>query len=139
MQLDSMLKLWGVKGNQNHPLSRVDLAGMWWRGFGAVTFLVTKSRFWPFRERRGSCKLLILWCPGRDSNPHEGNPHRILSPVRFFVGRARMKMTGPRCVGVSVKYFCGQPKGPFLNLGHSFGHSWPISGFSEQLASSVIY
>ncbi len=21
-------------------------------------------------------------CPGRDSNPHEGNPHRILSPVR---------------------------------------------------------
>ncbi len=21
--------------------------------------------------------------PGRDSNPHEGNPHRILSPVSF--------------------------------------------------------
>ena len=31
-------------------------------------------------------------CPGRDSNPHEGNPHRILSPVRFFVGPERMKM-----------------------------------------------
>ncbi len=57
---------------------------MGWSGFGAVTFLVTKRRFWTSRERRGSRNLLILWCPGRDSNPHEGNPHRILSPVRFF-------------------------------------------------------
>ncbi len=26
---------------------------------------------------------LPVVCPGRDSNPHEGNPHRILSPVRL--------------------------------------------------------
>ena len=65
---------------------------MGWSGFGAVTFLVTKSRFWPYQERLGSLNLLILWCPGRDSNPHEGNPHRILSPVLFFIGPDRMKM-----------------------------------------------
>ncbi len=57
---------------------------MGWSGFGAVTILVTKRRFWPSRERQGSRNSLIPWCPGRDSNPHEGNPHRILSPVRFL-------------------------------------------------------
>jgi len=30
-------------------------------------------------------------------------------------------------------------KTPLFNLGHSFGHSWPISSFSEQLAIYVIY
>ena len=54
---------------------------MGWSGFGAVTFLVTKRRFCPPQERRGSRNLLIPLCPGRDSNPHEGNPHRILSPA----------------------------------------------------------
>ena len=52
-------------------------------------------------------------CPGRDSNPHEGNPHRILSPVRFFVGRARMKMTGPRCSSISERAFDSHQNTPF--------------------------
>ena len=86
---------------------------MGWNGFGAVTILVTKRRFWPFAERRGSRNLLIPWCPGRDSNPHEGNPHRILSPVRFFVGRARMKMTGPRCSSISERAFDSHQNTPF--------------------------
>ncbi len=75
------------RGNQNHTLSWVELTGTGWFWVGAVTILVTKRRFWPPQERWGSRKLLILWCPGRDSNPHEGNPHRILSPVGPFADR----------------------------------------------------
>ncbi len=33
------------------------------------------------REDSIGLKPASLACPGRDSNPHEGNPHRILSPV----------------------------------------------------------
>ncbi len=64
-----------------------------------------------FRVSRGDSTWLKPasgTCPGRDSNPHEGNPHRILSPVRVFVGRARMKMTGPRCSTISKKAFASQ-------------------------------
>ncbi len=122
-----------MKGNQNCRLSRLELTGVSWSGFGAVTILVTKSRFWPLKRELGSRNLLILLCPGRNSNPHEGNPHRILSPVRFFVGRARIKMTGPTCVWSVGEVLLRPTKTPFFNLGHSFGHSWPISGFSEQL------
>jgi len=58
---------------------------MGWSGFGAVTFLVTNSQFRASEEKRGSRNLLILLCPGRDSNPHQGNPHRILSPAQVYV------------------------------------------------------
>ncbi len=58
---------------------------MGWSGFGAVTILVTKRRFWPFGERRDCLNLLIPLCPGRDSHPPEGNPHRILSPFSHWV------------------------------------------------------
>jgi len=65
--------------------SWLEWAGMGWSGFGAVTILVTNSRFWPFRERRDSRNSLIPLFPERDSNPHEGNPHRILSPAQVHV------------------------------------------------------
>jgi len=76
-----------ARGLESDPLSWMELGGMGWSGFGAVTILVTKCRFRPFRERWDSSNLLILLCPGRDSNPHEGNPRRILSPVRFIDDR----------------------------------------------------
>ena len=47
---------------------------MGWSGFGAVTILVTKYRLGPCRERRDFRNLLILWCPGKDSKSHQGNP-----------------------------------------------------------------
>ena len=44
----------------NWRLSWVELAGMGWSGFGAVTVLVTKRRFWDSLERLGSRNSLIL-------------------------------------------------------------------------------
>ncbi len=73
-----------ARGLESDPLSWVELGGMGWSGFGAVTILVTKHRFGASLEKRSSRNSLILLCPGWDSNPHEGNPHRILSPVRFI-------------------------------------------------------
>ena len=66
------------------PLSWLELGGMGWSGFGAVTILVTKRRFGPSRERLGSRNLLIPLCPGRDSNPHEGNPQPVLCGGRWL-------------------------------------------------------
>jgi len=40
MQLRSMLRAEEIKGNQNHPLSWLELGGMGWSGFGAVTVLL---------------------------------------------------------------------------------------------------
>jgi len=68
---------------QNCRLSWLELGGMGWSGFGAVTFLVTKRLFWTLKQEPSSRNSLIPLFPGRDSNPHEGNPHRILSPVRL--------------------------------------------------------
>jgi len=36
-------------------------------------------------------------------------------------------MTGPTCVGSVSEVLLRPTKTPLFNLGHSFGHSWPIS------------
>ena len=54
-----------------------------WSWFGAVTILVTKPRFWAGGKEGDRRKLLILKCPGWDSNPHGPKAPRILSPVRL--------------------------------------------------------
>ena len=72
-------------------LSWVELAGMGWSGVGAVTILVTISRFWARPGRAYPRNLLILKCPGWDSNPHGPKAPRILSPGGGFCNYLRNK------------------------------------------------
>jgi len=47
-------------------------------------------------------------------------------------------MAGPMCVWSVSEALLQPTKTPLFNLGHSFGHSWPISDFSGQLAVSLM-
>ncbi len=115
-----------------------ELAGVSWSEFAAGTLRAQLGYFGVESERLKLAETLVRSVPGEGLEPSRGKPSQDFKSCAFFVGYARIKMTGPMCVWSVSEVLLRPTKTPLFNLGLSFGHSWPISGFSEQLASSVI-
>ncbi len=112
---------------------------MSWSEFAAGTVRAQLGHFEGESGRLNLAETRVVSVPGEGLEPSRGKPSQDFKSCAFFVGRAWIKMTGPTCVGSVSEVLLRPTKTPLFNLGHSFGHSWPISGFSEQLAISLIY
>ena len=136
---DSCIRGTQIYGYPHHRLLWFELAGVSWSEFAAGTLQAQLGYVGGESGRLNLAETRVVSVPGEGLEPSRGKPSQDFKSCAFFVGRARIKMTGQTCVWSVGEVLLRPTKTPLFNLGHSLGHSWPISGFSEQLDISLIY
>jgi len=79
-----MLKLWRVKGNQNHPLFWFELAGVSWSEFAAGTLQAQLGYFGGESGRLNFAETRVVSVPGEGLEPSRGKPSQDFKSCAFL-------------------------------------------------------